>query len=516
MKPEWRRFAPLGLYLTLLAALASAGLYIVQREVTVYLQVSMGLIFVGLALFVLLDPDKVRQIMTGRQARYGSNALVLTLAFIGIVIVVNYLIYQNPKRWDLTEDKTYTLANETQDTLDSLTEPVLAQAFFTARVSPAQAESLLDQYKFHSDGKFDYEFIDPEADPIAAQQANITRDGTIVLNMEGRQEPVTFASEQELTGALVRLMNPEARAIYFLTGHGEFSPDETGETSYSLVKRTLESKNYTVKMLNLLADQQIPEDAKVIVVAGARKPVSLEEVDLLSLYMADGGALIVLQEPGLLTEFGDAPDPLADYLAETWGITLGQDLVIDQSSTQPTFAVGSEWGSHQIVQKLVGYVSIMPTARSTSVGSAPSGVSPTTLVSTSPRAWAETDLEALQTQNAQVEPNPDVDILGPVPLGAAAENFSTDSRVVVFGDAEFPMDGFYVEQANGDLIINSVDWAAGQEDLISLTPKDTTQRLMMPPLSVTMNLIFLGTVILLPGLALLGGFVTFIQRRRRG
>ena len=155
-------------------------------------------------------------------------------------------------------------------------------------------------------------------------------------------------------------------------------------------------------------------------------------------------------------------------------------------------------------------------ARSVSVGSAPSDVSPTTLISTSPQAWAETDLEALQTQNAQIEPNPDIDILGPVPLGAAAENFSTDSRVVVFGDADFPTDEFYVLYANGDLIINSVDWSAGQEDLISLTPKDTTQRFMMPPLSVTMNLIFLGTVIVLPGLALLGGIVTFIQRRRRG
>ena len=70
--------------------------------------------------------------------------------------------------------------------------------------------------------------------------------------------------------------------------------------------------------------------------------------------------------------------------------------------------------------------------------------------------------------------------------------------------------------ANGDLFINSIDWVAGQEDLIDLTPKDTTQRLMLPPDRVTMNLILLGTVIIIPGLALVAGIVVWIQRRRRG
>jgi ABC-type uncharacterized transport system involved in gliding motility auxiliary subunit len=515
MKPEWRRFAPIGLYLALLAALASIGLYIVQREMTIYLQVSLGLILIGLALFALMDPERVRQMLTGRQARYGSNALILSLAFVGILVVTNYLVYQNPKRWDLTEDKQYTLAKETLDTLNTLQEPVLAKAFFTARTSTDTAKTLLDQYKFYSNGKFDYEFIDPDANPVAAQEANITRDGTVVLTMGGRQEPVTIVSEQELTAALIRLMNPESRAVYFLTGHGELNPEGSGDQSYALVKRTLESKNYTVKTLNLLADQQIPEDAKVIVIAGPQKPLAAEEVDLLNLYLADGGALIVAEEPPVLTDFGSAPDPLANYLAETWGIILGNDLVVDQSSNQPTFAVGSEWGSHAITQQLTGYVCIMPTARSVTLATAPSGVSQSTLVSTSKRAWAETNLDALQGDNPQAAPDQNADILGPVPLAAAAENFDTKARIVVFGDADFATDSFFVAYANGDFFINSVDWAVGQENLINLTPKDTTQRFMAPPQSATMNLILLGTVVVLPGLALLGGIIVFFQRRRR-
>ena len=218
MKREWRRFAPAGLYLSLLAALAAVILYIIQREWNLYLQISVGLVVIGLALFAVLDPERVRLFLSGRQAKYGSNALVMTVAFVGIVVVVNYIGSQNSKRWDLTEDKQNTLAPESLDTLKSLPQPVEAMAFFTARTNSDQAKSLLEEYKFSSKGKFDYKFIDPEADPIAAQAANITRDGTIVLKMGNRQETVTLVQEKEITAGLVRLISTKSQAVYFLTG----------------------------------------------------------------------------------------------------------------------------------------------------------------------------------------------------------------------------------------------------------------------------------------------------------
>jgi ABC-type uncharacterized transport system involved in gliding motility auxiliary subunit len=518
MKPEWRRFAPLGLYLALIALLVSIGLFIVQREFNLALQISLGLIVVGLALFAILDPDRVRRILTGRQARYGSNALVLILAFVGIVIVINYLVYQNPKRWDLTEDKEFTLSPETLDTLKSVEQPIHAQAFYSENMRSTQgdAERLLDQYAFQSDGKFTYEFIDPIQNPVAAEQAKITRDGTIVVNMGGNQEPATFASEQELTGAIVRLMNPESRAVYFLLGHGEFSPEGAGDRSYAQAKVALEGKNYAVKTLNLLGANEIPADADVIVVAGPTKPLSSDEVSLLSDYLANGGALIVMEEPPLFTEFGESPDPLAEYLAQIWGINQGQDLVIDLSSNQPMIAFGVEWGQSTITQDLQTSAGMMPTARSVSVSPASSGASTSILVSTSQNSWAETDQEALKSENPQVQPDENVDLLGPVPLSVQGEDFTTQGRVVVFGDADFASDQFVYQYANLDFFVNSVDWSVGNEQLISLTPKNTTQRMVVPPQQVAMNLILLGTVFILPGIALVGGIVVWVQRRRRG
>jgi len=516
MKQNWRRFAPFALYLSGIATVAALVLYIIQREWNLYLQICLGLVAIGMALFAIMDPEKVRIALTGRQARYGSNTLVMSLAFLGILVVINYLVYQNSKRWDLTEDKINTLAPETLETLNSLKAPVEAQAFFTSRTSPEYAQGLLEQYKFSADGKFDYQFIDPEADPIAAQNANITRDGSIIVRMGDRQEAVSFVSEKEMTAALVRLISEENVRVYFLTGHGERDPQGTDENAYSQVKSTLEGKNYQVESLNLLSTHKLPEDAKVIVIAGPRVPLTDEEVDLLQVHLETGGSMIVMEEPLPMTEFEDQEDPLARYLYESFGITLGKDLVVDLTSQQPFVAVANQYGEHVITEKLQGMVSYFPTARSVQSTQEMPGFSQIELVFTANQSWAETDLAGLGEANAQVQPDEGVDLMGPVPLAALIESEANNQRIVVFGDVDFATNSNFGQFGNGDLLINAIDWAAEQENLINLTPKEPTQRVLVPPQRYTQGLILFGSVFLLPGIVLVAGIVVWINRRRRG
>jgi len=522
MNKDWRRFAPIGLYLAVIAAIVALGLFIVFREFNLPLQISLAVIVLGLALFAVLDPGRVRDALTGRQARYGSNAIILFIAFLGIIVVINTIVYKNPLRWDLTENKQYTLSPETIETVQSLPEPVNALAFFSSQMSQDPALGLLDQYKFNSEGNFDYKFIDPIENPVLANEMEINRDGTIVFIMGERKEPITLISERELTSGLVRLINPEETKVTFLTGHGEYSPDDTGEESYSQAKSVLESKNYSVETLNLLATNEIPNDTSVIVIAGPIKPLTQEEVNLLSGYVTGGGSIIIMQEPTPVTEFGDEADPLSVYLEESWGIVLGEDIVVDVSSNQLFVAVANEYGNHPITEKMQGLMSFYPTVRSVTSIQTDLGPNLTTLVLTSAQSWAETDFAALQesaeTQQApQLAPDEGVDLLGPVPLAISAEAPATSGgRLVVFGDSDFASDAFYAQFGNGDIFINSVDWVSEQEELINLTPKDNVQRLMLPPQSVIQNAILLGVVFVLPGVVLFAGVVVWAQKRRRG
>ncbi|MCS7010902.1 MAG: GldG family protein, partial [Anaerolineales bacterium] len=253
-KLVWKRYAPVGLWLAGLSVfvgivvlaikvLVVIGIYAPAPEtVKVIDGVGLGALaafVIGLSLFALLDPKKVREFLTGRQARHGSAALINLIAVLGIVFVVNRIVYEYPVQMDWTEDKENTLAPETLSTLKALPEPVEAIGFFTANYPSENAEKILSRYKNSSDGKFTFRIVNPDREPALAARYQVARDGTIVLIMGERQESVTYASEQNITNALVRLLSPEERVVYFLTGHGEHSIEQGGDNSYRRVRTLL-------------------------------------------------------------------------------------------------------------------------------------------------------------------------------------------------------------------------------------------------------------------------------------
>jgi ABC-type uncharacterized transport system involved in gliding motility auxiliary subunit len=158
------------------------------------------------------------------------------------------------------------------------------------------------------------------------------------------------------------------------------------------------------------------------------------------------------------------------------------------------------------------------TARSVQVTGEMPDIDRQELVKTSAQSWAETDLEALknQDQQAQITADPNVDLIGPVSLAAMAENTTKKERLVVFGDSDFANNTFFSQYGNGDLFINTIDWAAYQETLINLTPKETINRVVVSPSKYTLGLILLGSIFVLPGSVIVTGIVVWIQRRRRG
>jgi ABC-type uncharacterized transport system involved in gliding motility auxiliary subunit len=519
----YKRYAPIGLVVAGLAAVAAFSFYFVQRAWNLPLQISVAGIVLGLAAFVLLDPDRTRNMLSGRQARYGSNALILTLAFFGIVIVINYLIYQNASewklRWDWTEDRQNTLAPETIEILETLPEKVIARGYFNSQNNAGRdrAQELLENFKFFGGNKFDYEFINPDENPVAAREDGYTRDG-IILILSEHKEQTTTVSELEIASALVRLLNPSESKIYFLIGHGEYNFEETGDTtSLNQLKLALESRNYAPESLNLLATNAIPEDTKVLVIAAPQIPLSSRELDMIQTYLDEGGSLIVLYEPIAVTQFGNEPDPLTAYLQDFWGITMQNDIILDLTSPETFTAIAYNYADHIITQKLQSLATVFPIARSIRAIGGIDGVTTTELIMTAPQSWAETDIASINS--GQVAPDESLDVIGPVPLAVVATNNVTGARVFVVGDADFITNqGLTVlnNAGNLELIINAISWAANQENIISLTPKNVTQRtLQLPPQAYILNLILFGVVLVLPGSMLISGIVVWIRRRRR-
>ena len=525
------KYAFIGLILALIACVATgligaakgmvaAKMFTLESTsgLNLALQISIALLIVGLAAYAIMSPDSVRRFFTGRQARYGSNAVILAFAVLGILFVANMLAFQNPCPWktcDLTSDKINTLAPETLQALATLPEKVTATAFYSGNLNPAGADELLLKFKTNSGGKFDYSFVNPDQDPLAAREAGITGDGKILLQMGDTKEIISSASEAELTKGLIRLISPQERVVYFLEGHGEPGLEASGIANYSTAKATLESKNYTVKPLNLLAMNSIPEDAQSIIIGGPKKPLSNAEVALLKKYVDAGGSLVVMEDPTVVTEFGDSPDPLAEYLTSDWGITLNDDIVIDLVNTNnPLQAVSSQIVQHPITQNLTqNYIVILPQARSLSVAGQVENVTQTPIILTTDQSWGETELVAGDIQPAF---DPEKDNLGPLNLAIAGENAASKGRVVAFGNSVFADNDGFDAYGNGNIFINSVDWAAEQEDLINITPRTPTLRAMKQINNISFIIMIIVAVLILPGLVIFAGVSSWLARRKRG
>jgi ABC-type uncharacterized transport system involved in gliding motility auxiliary subunit len=153
---------------------------------------------------------------------------------------------------------------------------------------------------------------------------------------------------------------------------------------------------------------------------------------------------------------------------------------------------------------------------------------PQSILETSPRSWAETDLKALAA--GQVEFNEGADRQGPISLGYAvsapateapppplASNASADapkpeSRIVTIGDSDFAANSALGVQGNLDLFLNTVNWLAQQEDLIAIRPREPQDR------RLTLNAdqltrIMLLSLFIIPGLVFGAGVYTWWKRR---
>jgi ABC-type uncharacterized transport system involved in gliding motility auxiliary subunit len=509
---KYKKYAPIGLIIGLLGAVASLILRISLGQFTLSVQISIVISVLGLAAFIILDPETILHFFKGRQARYGSNSLVLSLAVIAILVIINLFIYNNNVSWDLTEDKVNSLAPETMEILDNLAIPIYAQAFYSSGVNSETANQLLRNFSDASDGMFSYEFIDPLTDPVAATQAGIERDATVVLLADDQIEKISGITEQKLVNAIIKLQNPDQAVVYVLTGHGELDFINPGDYSVTELLGVMEAKNYVVETLNLVANPEIPLDASAIIIAGPQVPLEQSEVNLIADFLAEGGALMVWYEPSFLTQFNVEEDPLAAYLAGNWGVSFGDNLVIDLSVDPAEIAIAEQYGQHPITEEVSGYITFYPTSRSVEISEAES-VTSTALVKTSNRAWAETNIEGILNQEAGFDEN---DLEGPITLAAALENFANDSRLVVVGDSDFAADAFITSYANLDFATGMVDWVAENENLINLTPKQTTTRILIPPTRATRLGIILGGLLGIPLFIAATGIIIAIQRKRTG
>ncbi len=477
-----------------------------------------------------------------RTAKGGGLAFGIII-FLAIIVALQYIAVQNPKRWDVTKSGSHTLAPQSRQVIETFKEknlPVEALAFYETKDQRGRehTQDLLDRYR-DVWKNFTYTFYDPDRDRALALQNKIDSYPTVILKVGPKTERLNQLDEESLTNALTRLLRTEVKKVYFLKGHGELDPADTGVQGFSVAKDQIEKQNYKTSDLVLLETPKVPDDCAILVIAGPKTDPMDNEFSAIEDYVGRGGSLLVALNPFKTPKLCEA---LKKYGFETTG-----DIVVDRMSQ----ALGGDYLMPVIttyaqfpITRNFTVASFFPQTRSVRVVSPnPPGVQAIELAKTSPVSWT---IDEQQLDSGVADFNEKTGKKGPIPVMAVSTitakaigpKAATDSsaksadkdqaeksdvandtktnkkgRIVVTGSSLFAANRFFKLQGNGDLFLNSISWLAEDENLIAIRPKSENAQ----PIVLTGNqslVSFVIPVIIVPLIWIIAGVAVFVYRRK--
>jgi hypothetical protein len=522
-----------------------------------------GFVVLGLILLVIfgfLEPESLRAFLGQGELQAGTRAIAQAVLVVGAVVLLNMVVRDRlaDTKLDLSKGHVNTLAPQTVQVLKSLDAPVEVTVWYGQQASEQDtAYNLLKQYHNVNSNLIvnRYSVYDR---PKVAQDQKVTQADSVVFVYKNRAPEVTTATtEQEFTTSLLRLATGKSPKAYFLTGHGEGSIAAASQSgnSFTALKGALDKQGITSLTLNLAAGSGatgvtpgtpslnvspspaasaaaspaagaspsasgspsplqttvVPDDAAEVVILDPVAALSPNELAALDAYMAKGGHLLVSSPP-----LGKSN---LNTLVSKYGITFGGGIVLDRqlhySQASAEVLLINSFGQSPVTRGLDTLPVLLLGATSVD-GKATAGYTETPLISTAGDACQRSDV-TLTDPNCLA-----ADKKGPFTLAAALEQPATTSaprpaRIVAFGGGRFADDLVASQQSpppgNMPLMINAVNWLAGQDKLINIPPRNVTPEAVFLT-DAQRQLILIGYPFLLP--LLVGTLGVSVYLRRRG
>ena len=480
------------------------------------------------------------------------NLLLQALLFLTLVAGLNYLARNHPSRFDLSRQHRYSLSPETLSYLHNLPSPIRIVVTLTEdSENPVAAQAfrdmrdLLREYAYATEGddnrRITVEYLDVYQRRREADQLGIEDADRIVLICADKRRAIApneiyrvekgekkaFQGEQVITSAILDVSSPDKKKIYFLTGHGELSPDDVDpKHGLSVLREELRQRNFDVDSVNLAYEKKIPDHANLLVAVAPQGRFQPFEQELLRQYLsANAGRLILLLAPG-------QPHGLDDLLLD-WGVLVDDDMIYDtdtQNMTEEGELLLRSLTPHPITQTLIDY-NLWPRigpARSVrpdpgrSIGN---GLNVTTLAATSTTAWGEVSYRFHTTHEftpgVDIRPLPGMEPKDRLGVAVASERVSVrdnlpfsvrGGRLVVFGTGDLIANNRIADFANLNVFLSAANWAVDRDAQFNI-PARPIDRYQLSLSAGELTRLRYSLLLALPGIAAFIGLVVYWTRR---
>ncbi|MFH1468234.1 MAG: DUF4350 domain-containing protein [Pseudomonadota bacterium] len=482
-----------------------------------------------------------------RKLSYGSNATLVTLLVVALVVLLYTVADRHRVRWDLTEAGANALRQDTLHKLallDAAGQQVDITAFThqqgkkDAYFKNRELRDFIDELEYNAEVVRAH-WIDFDRERLTAEALGVRDYGTVVVQRgqqrvdlrsrdlfrnrgKGQDRELVFLGEAALDQAFSQLLSDSRRVVYALQGHGEPDPESTEPDGLASLGERLEQEHYFLEPLDLVRDRKdplqapaVPADASVVLIAKARAPLTEPEHDALLEFVARGGALMVLADVNL-------PPP---HILERLGVRIPEGYVMDQLRVFPyDDRPVPVYRQHAVTEDLINERLVTVMAHVAPVALAdplPAGVQAATLMRTSRQGW--TDRGGAMERGAAVY-EPQIDHEGPVDMACALELAPGQGvvqagqprgRVIVVGDGDLVMNALLAEgPGNATFLVNAFRWLAGDDDRLSIVGRPTSVRklALTEQDTVMIRWVVLG---LLPLIVIVLGGAVYMARRGR-
>jgi ABC-type uncharacterized transport system involved in gliding motility auxiliary subunit len=483
----------------------------------------------------LASVREAKGVFTGRTARFGAHAVTYGAVTLGLLIVLNIFVSLNEKRWDLTEQGVYSLSPKSVKLIAGIKAPVRIVAIEGQNSATKEStRELLQLYKMANDSSISYELLDPSVKPVEVDTLGMKSGNLIYIEYgEGSAKGISRLNqvdEQSITNAIIKLSRGAQKRLYYVQGHGEPQLESAAAGGMQELKEALGDEHIKVEGLILAQSGVVPEDAAAVVLAAPSRTIPQAERDALISYANKGGRLVLFANPE------DRGSDDVRVIAAAFGIKVGEDVILDEQLrlfSGPQLAVqfiAQQFGSHAITTGMTNAEPLVFTFASSVVPADPKDSQGTyvELIKSGKTSWGEQNLAQLFDPAGATASRGDEDLKGPVSIAVALERPSTDkgasddktasdesfkklTRVVVFGDATWIQNGNLAAMGNRDLLLNSVNWALGEEGGVAIGPKSI--RSSVAPIPEAKFKLILALSFLGPELILLFGLFVWWRRR---
>lgn len=246
----------------------------------------------------------------------GIAALIISLLVLVAIVPINIIANYYDKNFDMTPSNMYTLSSTTK-TLLSDTKDKEIEIYFLWDLNELRD---LPEYLplYHNLTELDsYDNIkvidfkadeDPELAESLSSNGNLNvSDADIIVKCGDTIKRIssqkifpydsdgisTYAGEELMAGAIKIVTAGNLPNIYFLTGHGEKTIDD----SYSTFSGILKSDNYAATELDLDKVDAVPDDAAILFIAAPQEDISDNDKEKILSYAQTGGSLAFFLPP---------------------------------------------------------------------------------------------------------------------------------------------------------------------------------------------------------------------------